>query len=889
MIYNKIRKSFFTILCFCLFVVLFVFGVSVNSFAKINDNNDSNVIVLDNSSTSINTNNDEVRKVKSYDDFLSNVRVLSEDVSVVVNKDDGNVQSDEKGACSFSEYFGDTAEFNKNDLIDSIEDKGYHTVVGETKKELLVSSVFSSKQILVGEILTEAFGAKKAVSYDGRTLLQFDSVEATKTAYEALVTEFGEDKVFLDSLVDVEGSSVGDINPKRVTIGDKKDENKDKPNFNEGKSGSVNFSTFSKVVPSSDSETFPKKLTNGSSAALKDSLIYPSSGAEMTVQESLGLVFNSGLTVYSPKNMEESSFNLASRDMNVSSKFRKNDDLKVLDKEVKVAIIDTGIYDGSIDSSRLVESDSKSFVGDERGDGYNPLKDENGHGTIVASVLASMTPSSVKIVSLRTGDKDGKSTVLSVCEAIRYAREINADVINLSLGSEFNMTDFIGKANVKLYNKELKECYDSGMVVVAAAGNNGLPSVDNSSSCKGSFYPASSPYTISVGSVSDKYVRSDFSNYGKYLDFVAFGEDAYKSYNIPFLKDRQYSGTSVACPAVSAMCALEKQTKKDKTQQQVVDDLSEVSVDLGSNGKDNYYGYGFIRYPLYLRDVKTLNVSVSNAQIASDSKLSNTQLPKVTVKNSGKVVDVVKVSYPDANKVYGDHKINVTGDISKGYTGTKTFNYVVYPKAAPNFSVSANAIKYTLSFSGSSGYYEYQIYNSKNKLINTGKANKTNVEKTVKSLGADQIKVRVRSYVSSKDGLSGKMLYYYSAWSGYKTVKIKKNTNANSGMTTGSSASKSKTKLKSGITGNVESVEKVSNFKSKFKQGNWRYNLNALTIRDITANKKLTVIQKELLIAAKKNCNNYSESGFKRAVKVLDTKLHSKNRLGKYLDNPGKY
>jgi subtilisin family serine protease len=89
--------------------------------------------------------------------------------------------------------------------------------------------------------------------------------------------------------------------------------------------------------------------------------------------------------------------------------------------------------------------------------------DEHGHGTHVASVIASVAPNS-KLMILRTHNRLGQSDVLSIANAIVYAVLNGAKIINLSSGE---------KVHSPLLHTAIKFAFSMGCVIVASAGNEG--------------------------------------------------------------------------------------------------------------------------------------------------------------------------------------------------------------------------------------------------------------------------------------------------------------------------------------------------------------------------------------------------------------------------------
>ncbi|MBD5389695.1 S8 family serine peptidase [bacterium] len=173
--------------------------------------------------------------------------------------------------------------------------------------------------------------------------------------------------------------------------------------------------------------------------------------------------------------------------------------------------------------------------------------------------------SGVTVMGVRCAINSVPGAVSNGFAGIRWAAEHGADVISISWGSTGMPT--------KTDDELLKTCYEQGIILVAAAGNN---------KSNAWFYPAASPYVISVGSVnSDKKYSSEFSNFGKWVDilspggFIMFGStrSEYSVLSTTFCTNQGYRikcndnaleglyydgmyGTSMATPVAASLCGL---------------------------------------------------------------------------------------------------------------------------------------------------------------------------------------------------------------------------------------------------------------------------------------------------------------------------------------------
>jgi thermitase len=169
-----------------------------------------------------------------------------------------------------------------------------------------------------------------------------------------------------------------------------------------------------------------------------------------------------------------------------------------------------------------------------------------GHGTHVAGIIDLVAPQA-EIMPLRVLDREGDGTTFHVAEAIAYADANGADVINLSLGTP---------SWSRLLREKVKTALGHGVVVVAAAGNhNSLqPQYPASNGPPPLWVASDNDGLLAVTSVSAAETKSDFANFGKWVDIVAPGEDILSTY--PVSKYAYWSGTSMASPFVAGEAAL---------------------------------------------------------------------------------------------------------------------------------------------------------------------------------------------------------------------------------------------------------------------------------------------------------------------------------------------
>ncbi len=269
-----------------------------------------------------------------------------------------------------------------------------------------------------------------------------------------------------------------------------------------------------------------------------------------------------------------------------------------------VAIIDSGVARTHEDLSANWSGITGKDFSSEGGTDGQPTSSSGAHGTLVASIVAATTHNSKGVAGVTYNTTtyisykvfpDATSDVLA--QAINRAVTDGANVINLSLcilngsGTCANMYDNPDT----VIETALQHAYSAGLVAVAASGNFGDAWVG---------YPASSPYTIAVGSVNASGSHSSFSNSGTRLDLAAPGENMTGAdYPITSGGNPAYAsrnGTSFSAPVVTGVAALymrQYQAIKGNppSPKQVAKCLCTTAQDKGNPGFDVDYGAGIVR------------------------------------------------------------------------------------------------------------------------------------------------------------------------------------------------------------------------------------------------------------------------------------------------------
>ena len=251
---------------------------------------------------------------------------------------------------------------------------------------------------------------------------------------------------------------------------------------------------------------------------------------------------------------------------------------------VTVAVIDTGVTKvPDLKSTKVIKG--YDFVNDKVS-----ANDDNGHGTHVAGTIAQSTNNGygvagiayeAQIMPLKVLSAGGGGTVADIAEAIKFAADNHADVINMSLG---------GGGESHLMKEAINYAYDQGVVIVAAAGNENR----NASS-----YPARYPRVISVAATDAAGEKAPYSNYGAGVDISAPGgsETAKIIQNTidPSTGESTFvgfQGTSMAAPHVAGVAALIKASGISEPEQ--VLDVLKRSARSVQEDPLNHFGAGHL-------------------------------------------------------------------------------------------------------------------------------------------------------------------------------------------------------------------------------------------------------------------------------------------------------
>lgn len=290
---------------------------------------------------------------------------------------------------------------------------------------------------------------------------------------------------------------------------------------------------------------------------------------------------------------------------------------------VTVAVIDTGVDGRHQDLQGNVVAGYDASTGQSGPTrGWEGLGLEPEHGTLVASVIAGhghkdgLTPANagepgesagmlgvapdatILPISLELGTVGAKTRSLDVQipDAVRYAVDQGADIINLSVGSDSTSWPLS-------WDEAFAYAEDEGVLVIASAGNRGAGLTQVGA-------PATMPGVLSVGGV-DQSRKDSWSSSSQGISIAVSAPSEAMIGAIPDNRYATWSGTSAAAPVVAGVAALIMEAYPELTAAQVIQRIVESADDAGADGRDSLYGYGIIN-PARALDPATADDAVAN-------------------------------------------------------------------------------------------------------------------------------------------------------------------------------------------------------------------------------------------------------------------------------------
>lgn len=260
-------------------------------------------------------------------------------------------------------------------------------------------------------------------------------------------------------------------------------------------------------------------------------------------------------------------------------------------------------------SCNRIDDDNNGYIDDVRG--WDVINQDNSvqagelspqgegttHGTMVAGTAAATGNNGkgiagvnwhTKLLPIQALDDDGYGDTRSVGQAIRYAIDRGVDVINISLGTDYQ-DDYV-RESIELATAR-------GIVVVASSGNDG---------CECVAYPARYPEVVAIGATDNNGAKASFSSWGPTIDLVAPGT----GFTLPTWTLNNQSGgyasnvagTSFSSPLVAGAVALIKSHQPEASPLQLIAALRETterSHNTPISMPNTLYGFGTVDVNAY--------------------------------------------------------------------------------------------------------------------------------------------------------------------------------------------------------------------------------------------------------------------------------------------------
>lgn len=229
-----------------------------------------------------------------------------------------------------------------------------------------------------------------------------------------------------------------------------------------------------------------------------------------------------------------------------------------VDQETTPFVDGSGAIVLNQETTPFVDQETTPFV-----DGSRKVPKAWYHATAVASIIRLVAPN-VRIMPLRAFNADGSGTMADVIEAIYYAVDHGADVINMSFSAD-STSDELDRA--------IRYANSRNVICVASSGNNGSSAAT---------YPAALSKVIAVGATTNDDMRATFSNYGSTLDLGAPGVQIIAAY--PRGKWAVVTGTSFSDPYVTGTVALIRSLQRRESADESDEALSDGAAKVKNGG-----------------------------------------------------------------------------------------------------------------------------------------------------------------------------------------------------------------------------------------------------------------------------------------------------------------
>ena len=252
-------------------------------------------------------------------------------------------------------------------------------------------------------------------------------------------------------------------------------------------------------------------------------------------------------------------------------------------RKVRVAVIDSGIdlyhedINANVNAALCVNSVTTDYP--RMSSDYSV----NGHGTHIAGIIGAVTGNGqgvsgisnnyAEIIAIQS--HDGKNMLSSyVVNAIQYAADHDADIINMSMG--MNQED-------RLLKEAMEKAYNQGILIVCSAGNDGTDR---------KHYPSAYSSAIGVIATVESGTKRSDASYGT-DNFISAPGDRILS-TLPNDRYGYMGGSSMSSGVVSGVAAAVWAANPSLSVEEVKTILAGTATDTYSPGFDAYSGWGIV-------------------------------------------------------------------------------------------------------------------------------------------------------------------------------------------------------------------------------------------------------------------------------------------------------
>lgn len=259
-------------------------------------------------------------------------------------------------------------------------------------------------------------------------------------------------------------------------------------------------------------------------------------------------------------------------------------------KGIKVGVVDTGVDETHRRGDLAGVVEAKDFTRSRSG-----WRDLAGHGSHVAGMIGAkadgkgiegIASDCDLYIAKGLGDR-GFGSESEIANAIDWLIEKDVDIINLSLGGGYSQ---------RIENAIIR-ADKAGILVFAALGNDGPNGRAG--------HPGNSRYTLGIAALDYNLQLARFSSRSNVADLSGYGVDVFSC--VSGGRYAAYSGTSMATPDQAGLAALvlghQRALGNDlSSSAKYLAFIKKYIKDLGPQGRDTGYGFGFFDIQKYVAD-----------------------------------------------------------------------------------------------------------------------------------------------------------------------------------------------------------------------------------------------------------------------------------------------